>query len=176
MHIRTATRLDREAIRAVHLAAFAGNEREDVARIAVDLLAEETTPGIISLVAEDEGGVIGHVAFSPVSTDSDERLLGYILAPLGVLPACQEQRVGTRLVENGLRRLSAMGVDFVLVYGDPDYYGRFGFSADAAGRYIPPYELAYPFGWQGLVLDGDIADGPPVRIGCVPALCDPALW
>ena len=45
-----------------------------------------------------------------------------------------------------------MGVDILFVYGDPKYYSRFGFSADAAVRYIPPYRLQYPFGWQGIAL------------------------
>ena len=46
-----------------------------------------------------------------------------------------------------------MGVNVVFVYGDPKYYGKFGFSAEVASAYSPPYELQYPFGWQAVALN-----------------------
>jgi len=176
MRIRMATSLDRDAIHGVHWSAFAEGERESVSRLAVDLLSEATTPQTISLVAETEGTVVGHVAFSPVSTDSIEHFQGYILAPLGVRPDCQRRHIGSLLVESGTRQLSSMDVDVLLVYGDPEYYGRFGFSVDVAERYVPPYELQYPLGWQGLALSGRSIRESSVKIACVTSLRDPALW
>ena len=115
MHVRLATSLDRDDIRSVHWSAFAEDEREIVSMLAVDLLAEESIPQTISLVAEAEGIVVGHVAFSPVTIDSNENVQGYILAPLGVKPDYQKCRVGSKLIESGMQQLSGMGVDILFV-------------------------------------------------------------
>ena len=176
MHIRTATSLDRDAVHSVHWSAFAEDEREIVSKLAVNLLSEETTPQTISLVAEAEGDVVGHVAFSPVTIGSDEGFQGYILAPLGVKPDCQRRRIGSQLVESGMQQLSRMDVGILFVYGDPRYYSRFGFGAGVAERYVPPYRLQYPSGWQGIALNECSAGKSPVTIGCVTSLCDPVLW
>ena len=82
MHIRIATKIDRDDIHNVHWSAFAEDERETVSKLAVNLLSEETTPQTISLVAESDGVVVGHVAFSPVAIDNNEKFQGYILALL----------------------------------------------------------------------------------------------
>ena len=176
MNIRAATDQDRENIRWVHWSAFPEDERESVSKLAIDLLAEQTTPETISLVAETGGAIVGHVAFSPVITDSAEPFQAYILAPLGVKPDCQRQHIGSQLVEYGMRQLSAMGVNVIFVYGDPEYYGRFGFSAEAAHRYTAPYTLKYPFGWQAIVLNEYDPGIAPLAITCVNALCKPELW
>lgn len=69
-----------------------------------------------------------------------------------------------------------MGVNIVFVYGDPKYYGRFGFSADAAHQYTTPYKLQYPFGWQAILLKAVDIEKSHVAITCVTALGDPKLW
>jgi len=177
MQIRLATIQDRDRVRDVHRTAFQESEGETVADLAGRLLAETTSPETISLVAETEDLVVGHVAFSPVTTGGGAGLAGYILAPLGVKPGYQKRGVGTQLIEAGMRRLSAHGVRLLFVYGDPEYYCRFGFRADTAERYIPPYTLQYPFGWQARVLEeGVTAPAVPVLVECAPALCDPSLW
>ena len=176
MHIRVATSLDRGCIYSVHWSAFAETERDLVSKLAVDLLSEKATPPVISLVAESEGMVVGHVAFSPVTFDIDENLRGYILAPLGVKPDYQKRGVGSKLIENGMDRLSSLGVNIVFVYGDPEYYSNFGFSVDAARRYLPPYDLEYPFGWQSITLNEFSISESSIKISCVTSLCDPALW
>ena len=174
--IRLATTLDREDVRKVYLRAFSEGERQVVSTLAVNLLSEETSPETISLVTEADGVVIGHVAFSPVTIGSRKNWKGYILAPLGVVPEYQNRRVGSKLIENGMDRLSKMGVNTLFVYGDPKYYGRFGFSADLASKYSPPYELQYPFGWQASVLNEGSLEKATVRISCVASLRDPELW
>ncbi|MEM9808286.1 MAG: N-acetyltransferase [Cyanobacteria bacterium P01_D01_bin.56] len=176
MNIRTATSLERDNIHNVHWAAFPEEERELVSKLAVDLLLKETDPPILSLIAETEGNVVGHVAFSPVSIDSNQTIQGYILAPLAVKPDCQKHGIGSQLVKNGMQQLSTMGVDILLVYGDPKYYGRFGFNADVAESYIPPYKLEYPFGWQGVALGDSGVQQSSIQIACVNSLSDPALW
>jgi putative acetyltransferase len=176
MNIRIATNQDRDDVQRVHLCAFPEGEREIVSRLAIDLLSENTTPQTISFVAETDGAVVGHIAFSPVTIDNNENFQGYILAPLGVKPAYQKRRIGSKLIEYGIQRLSVMGIHVVFVYGDPKYYGRFGFSADAAHQYTTPYKLHYPSGWQAIVLNECEIEKPPVAITCVASLYDPKLW
>ncbi len=176
MTIRQAINLDKDAIHKVHSCAFPAGESGLVSKLALDLLGEETTPQTLSLVAEIEGAVVGHVAFSPVSIDKDESFKGYILAPLGVMPEHQKTGVGTALIENGLQRVMKMQANVVFVYGDPKYYNRFGFSVDVAQSYVPPYKLQYPFGWQAVVLNQYAIQKPPAIITCVGALRDPQLW
>lgn len=174
--IREAAPPDRNGIRSVHLRAFPEGENQLVATLAVNLLGEQTEPRTFALVAELDGDIVGHVAFSPVAAAGCNRWIGYILAPLGVVPGHQKTGIGSRLVERGVELLSRHMANAVFVYGDPKYYSRFGFSAEAALKFVAPYELTYPFGWQARVLrDG----GSPVgvmKLSCVPSLRDPALW
>jgi len=171
-----ATSFDRNNVRGVHLYAFPEGEREIVSKLATNLLSEETTPQTISLVAETEGAIVGHVAFSPATIDSNENIQGYIMAPLGVTPGYQKRRIGSKLIERGMQQLSNMGVNILFVYGDPKYYSRLGFSADAAARYTPPYRLQYPFGWQAVALNECSIEEAPIKVACVASLCDPELW
>lgn len=176
MKIRIATNQDRDDVQRVYSCAFSEGESEIVSKLAIDLLFEKTMPQTISLVAETYGTVVGHVAFSPVIIDNHKNLLGYILAPLGVKPDYQKRRIGSKLIEYGMQQLSVTGIKVVFVYGDPKYYSRFGFSADAAHQYTTPYKLQYPFGWQAIVLNECDIEKPPVAITCVSSLCDPKLW
>jgi putative acetyltransferase len=111
-----------------------------------------------------------------VVTDNNPTFQGYILAPLAVKPDYQKRRIGSKLIEHGMQQLSDMGINVLFVYGDPRYYARFGFSADAAHQYTAPYALQYPFGWQAIVLKEFHIEKPPLAISCVAPLCDPKLW
>jgi putative acetyltransferase len=83
----------------------------------------------ISLVAEEAGRIVGHVAFSPVTMAGQTAGLG--LAPLAVLPQFQRQGIGAALVRAGLAACERSGAGFVVVLGKPAYYGRFGFQRAA---------------------------------------------
>jgi len=174
--IREATNLDRENVREVHMHAFPEGEKQIVSALAVSLLSEETSPETIALVAEIDGAVVGHIAFSPVTVGDNEKWKGYILAPLGVKPEYQKRRIGSRLIESGIERLTKKGVNALFVYGDPEYYGKFGFKADTASGYLPPYELQYPFGWLAITLNEAGSAESTLKISCVASLCDPELW
>ncbi len=174
--IREATRLDLESIREVHSRAFAEGERQIVSTLAVNLLSNETSPETIALIAERNGTVVGHIAFSPVTIDGNEAWTGYILAPLGVTPEYQGIKIGSKLIESGIARISDIGVTVLFVYGDPNYYGKFGFKAEAASRYLPPYVLQYPFGWQAIILNEVGSLQSTANISCVTSLCDSKLW
>ena len=111
-----------------------------------------------------------------VSNDHNPKWSGYILAPLGVKPEYQKHRVGSELIESGIKQLSENGVNVLFVYGDPKYYGKFGFNADTASGYTPPYKLQYPFGWQAITLNEAGFANSNAKISCVASLCDPELW
>lgn len=83
----------------------------------------------VSIVASDGAGVIGHVAFSPVRVGETQ---GLGLAPMAVLPEHQSRGVGALLVREGLASCVALRQGFVVVLGEPEYYGRFGFERASA--------------------------------------------
>ena len=176
IRIRVATCLDLDDVREIHLCAFPESEKQIVSTLAVNLLSEEASPKTISLVAEADGAAVGHIAFSPVTVNNNKSWKGYILAPLGVKLEYQKRQIGSKLIENGMERLSKMGVNVLFVYGDPKYYGKFGFSADFASGYLPPYELQYPFGWQAIILNEGVFIESTVKISCVDPLKDAGLW
>ena len=122
--IRAESTSDIAAIRAVHRAAFPTPAEADL----VDRL-RTGGKATISLVAEDEGQIFGHILFSPVTIVSPTGNLanGLGLAPLAVLPQRQSQGIGSRLTREGLDA-GRRGFSFVVVLGHPAYYRRFGFE------------------------------------------------
>ena len=130
---------DADGIRAVHLAAFPTSAEADlVGRLQDDLSSE------ISLVAKEGERVVGHVLLSRMEVEGDGRRYRALgLAPVAVLPERQRQGVGCALVEAALKRADAMGEEIVFVLGEPEYYGRFGFSAEAAEPFASPYAGQY---------------------------------
>jgi len=101
----------------------------------------------LSLVAEADGRVVGHVAFSPV-TLSDGSADWYGLGPISVYPAHQGKGIGGKLIQQGLARLKALGAAGCVLLGDPAYYSRFGFVSDSAltlGGVPPGYFMHVAF-------------------------------
>ena len=144
--------------------------------LALELVRETTSLSIKSFVAEVNERVIGYVAFSLIFLKSASDTSGYILAPLAVSPKHQKQGVGPQLVRRGIDVLTKEGVDVLLVYGDPAYYRRFGFSEKTGRVFMPPYPLAYPFGWRGMMLNETPLPDTPIQFDCVAALSKPDLW
>jgi len=121
--IRHETPADHAAIREVNLAAFGQAIEADL----VDRL-RATAEDFVSLVAIDDGAVVGHIAFSRVVVGDGASLVGSGLGPMAVLPERQRGGVGTQLVHAGLAMLRERGCPFVVVVGHPEYYPRFGFQ------------------------------------------------
>lgn len=104
---------------------------------------------VLSLVAENAGTVIGHIAFSPV-TIAGRSDRWFALGPVAVDPAHQGRGVGRMLIEGGLSRLKAQiaGAKGVVLTGNPDLYSRFGFASDGRltyGGLHPRYILFHSF-------------------------------
>jgi putative acetyltransferase len=136
MMIRNERESDIEVISEVTKTAFENHPHsEHVEQFIVNAL--RTGKALtVSLVAEVDGKVIGHIAFSPVtiSYGSED---WYGLGPISVLPEFQKQGIGKALVHEGLTRLKTLGAKGCILVGFPEYYQRFGF------RNLP-----------GLILDG----------------------
>jgi len=102
----------------------------------------------VSLVAELDGSLIGHVAVSPV-TASDGTAGWYGLGPISVLPQHQRSGVGSQLMRAALQALRDGGAAGCMLVGDPAYYRRFGFRAEPGLTYpgVPPeYFMVVPLG------------------------------
>lgn len=119
--IRPEIPADIPQIHAVVAAAF---ETDAEARLVDALRASGNAT--ISLVAEQEGAIVGHILFSPVTVDGTAvPVLG--LAPVSVVPAHQRQGIGGALIREGLTRAAARGYTAAVLLGHPEYYPRFGF-------------------------------------------------
>ncbi|WP_153100391.1 GNAT family N-acetyltransferase [Paraburkholderia hayleyella] len=132
MLIRAERANDIQAIRALVAAAFraGSSEQQDAPEpqepLMIDGLRQHGAL-TLSLVAEEAGVLLGHIAFSPLQING--RLQHwYGLAPLAVLPTRQKSGIGRALVEAGLERLTQLGAHGCVVLGDPAYYSRLGFA------------------------------------------------
>lgn len=113
---------DREAVFAVHAAAFETRAEADL----VEALRSDPAP-VVSLVAETDGSIVGHILFSPATLDSDPDLQVMGLGPMAVLPDRQNRGIGSALVREGLAACRRLRARAVVVLGHPGYYPRFGF-------------------------------------------------
>ena len=118
---------DAAGIYRVHAAAFPSpaearlvNLLRDGGKLDISLVAVQTE-------APGHNEVVGHVALSPVTIAG--RVVGLGLAPVAVLPRVQRGGIGGKLIEAGLHACRVAGIGLVVVLGDPNYYGRFGFLA-----------------------------------------------
>lgn len=146
MNIRPSLDADRPALRALHEQAFGDEEGILVGRLALALQDDPTAQPLLSLVAEEDGSLLGHVMFTALTLDLQAAPQLRIMAPLAVTKGRQGDGLGARLIEEGCRQLQADGVECVMVLGDPAYYTRHGFTGTHALR--PPYELARPDAWM----------------------------
>jgi len=134
MIIRNEIESDYEAISDATKAAFGNHPYSNNTEHLIINALRAANALTVSLVAERDGELVGHIAFSPV-TFSDGSENWYGLGPISVLPDYQKQGIGTRLVNEGLSLLKAMRADGCVLVGDPDYYKRFAFSSPDGLRY-----------------------------------------
>ncbi len=137
MHIRQEDRADRAAVHAVNRAAFGTSAEADL----VDLLRPKAGK-LVSLVAEVDDTVVGHVLFSPVSLSAHDNLNIMGLGPMAVAPDHQRKGIGSALVREGLEQCKQLGCQAVVVLGHAEYYPRFGFVP--AARYAIRSEFDVP--------------------------------
>lgn len=126
MEIRAEAAGDHEAVRKVHESAF-GDSGPRVADLNEAL---RETSDALSLVAVDDGQVLGHVMFTTSLLDAPRELVKVpVLSPIGVLPERQGQGIGSALIGRGLEILDARGAPLVFLEGHPGFYSKVGFKA-----------------------------------------------
>jgi putative acetyltransferase len=176
MNIRPAQATDLNSIQKIIEATFSNEENKIIINLAAELSKCTIDSLIRSLIAEMDNQVIGYVSYSQIFLESDSSLSGYILAPLAVSPKHHRQGVGSSLINSGIDMLTKEGADVLLVYGDPNYYGRFGFKEEIGRVFVPPYPMKYPFGWAGIMLNETAVPDQPIKFDCVAALSKSDLW
>jgi len=132
MRIRPETVDDFQAVGALLIAAFAGDAEAKL----VDALRRDGD-ATCALVAIVDDCIAGHILFSPLVIEGVTSAVA--LAPLAVAQVHRRRGVGEALVRAGLDECRRLGFEAVVVLGDPDYYGRFGFSAAKAAALTGPY-------------------------------------
>ncbi|MCP3425353.1 N-acetyltransferase [Rothia sp. AR01] len=135
--VRPETAADREAVRAVELAAFPTAEEADL----VDALRADPGAWIdgLSYVAEDEAGdVVGHALLTRCLVGDRPALA---LAPCAVLPDRQRTGAGSAAIRGALEAARARGENLVIVLGHAEYYPRFGFARASGWGIVPPFEV-----------------------------------
>lgn len=161
MNLRDERPEDADAIHAVTDAAFEGHPHSGGTEAFIVAALRRANALTFSLVTDENGKVVGHIAFSPVriTTDDGAAVEGwYGLGPVSVAPSHQRRGIGSALIREGLRRLRGQDATGCVLLGDPAYYARFGFVADAGLRYPgPPPEYFQSLAFEGTVPLGTVA-------------------
>lgn len=170
--IRDEARHDAEVIAEVTVAAFDSLEISNHTEQFIVEALRSAGALTVSLVAEVDGHVVGHIAFSPV-TISDGSNNWYGLGPVSVLPLYQRMGIGKALIREGLSRLKELGAKGCCLVGHPQYYRKFGFE-NVAGLVVEgvPEEVFFALSFDGRFPQGNVtfhegfkADGQQARAG-----------
>jgi len=170
--IRDETRDDAAVITQVTAAAFESLEISSHTEQFIIEALRAAKALTLSLVAELDGRVVGHIAFSPV-TISDGTRDWYGLGPVSVLPAYQHKGIGKALIQEGLSRLKGLGAGGCCLVGHPQYYRKFGFE-NVTGLVLEgvPPEVFFALSFDGRYPQGKVtfhkgfmADGSQAHSG-----------
>ena len=152
VEVRVEATSDWSAVRTLQVAAF-GDHGPVVANLVDDLRGLVARGEGLSLVAEDQDEIVGHLMFTQSLLDAPKQLLPVqVLSPVGVAPAFQRQGVGTAMIRRGVELLVERGVPLVFLEGDPAYYSRFGFKPAADQGFRKPSLRIPDAGFQVLLL------------------------
>ena len=150
IEVREERPADVEAVRDLNRRAFGQDQEGNI----VDAL-RANGGALLSLVAVKQGRVVGHIMYSPISV---ARVAGAALGPMAVQPEHQRQGIGSRLVEEGNRKLKDAGCPFIVVVGHPEFYPRFGFTPAGARGITCEWELPAEV-FMMLILDDEKVRG-----------------
>jgi putative acetyltransferase len=154
--IRNETPDDVCAINELTIAAFKTLEISNHTEQFIIETLRATNALIVSLVAEMDGRVIGHIAFSLV-TISDGSTNWYGLGPVSVLPEHQRKGIGKALIKEGLSRLKDMNAQGCCLVGHPEYYKKFGFR-NIYGLVLEgvPHDVFFALSFDGHIPKGNV--------------------
>ena len=154
--IRNETDADIGTITGVTVAAFKTLEISNHTEQFIIEALRAAKALTLSLVAEVDGRVVGHIAFSPV-TISDGTMNWYGLGPVSVLPEYQRKGIGKALIQEGLSRLKKLGAKGCCLVGHPQYYRKFGFeNVTGLVHKGVPQEVFVALSFDGHFPQGDV--------------------
>ncbi len=154
LNIRQECNDDINAIEKVTIEAFKSHPHSNQTEHKIVAKLRNDNALSVSLVAEVNNVIVGHIAFSKVKIN-DEFIEWYGLAPVSVTPEYQNQGVGSQLILSGLNAIRELNAKGCVLLGEPEYYNRFGFKAhsELVFKGVPPEYF------QSLRLSGDMPNG-----------------
>ena len=153
--IRAAAAADADAIDAIIRSAFAGTEHGYQGEAELVRMIEADGDVLVSLVAEADGAIAGHILFSRMDVEADGAPIAAAgLAPVSVAPERQAQGIGGALIRAGLDAVRGQGVRMSFVLGHQAYYPRFGYSPELAARFASPFAGPH---FMAMMLDKEAA-------------------
>ncbi len=166
-------------IAALFSATFTDSEGSKEGALVGDLATRilSTTPksDIATFVAQDNNTLAGAIIFTRMRYTGGARSV-WLLAPMAVAVGYQRQGIGQQLINTALPTLRQRGVEVVVTYGDPAFYGKTGFALIIESDVPAPFSLNMPEGWLGQSLTGLPIGQIKGPVQCVEALNDPAYW
>lgn len=168
-----------QAISDLFTATFSASEGADEGQVIGAFVRDmmNTTPSEDLCVwsAYDDTVLLGCIFLSRLTFAQDQRTV-FILSPVAVKTDQQKNGIGQKLIAHGLQDLRQNGVDYVVTYGDPNYYCKTGFKQITEQFAQAPLKLSFHEGWLGQSLSNKDTDRLIGYSTCVPALDKPELW
>lgn len=161
------------------MSAFDEMQGHEIAELVRGLLDDETARPLLSLVAEIDARIIGHVLFTAAKLQPEVQSVStQLLAPLAVSKEHQRKGVGGALIKEGLRQLATSGIGLVFVLGHPSYYPKFGFRPAGALGFDAPYPIpsAHQNAWMVQELQAGMIGRVRGKVQCAQILDQPQHW
>ena len=145
-----------------------------VSELARSLMTSTPQQDLYGFIAQQDKFPVAAIFFSRLSFDDSTEC--FLLSPVAVLPAFQNQGLGQTLIRYGINELVSNGVTALFTYGDPAFYGKLGFEPVSVADAQPPYPLSQPEGWLFRALAPEITLPLRGSAACVAAMQDPSIW
>ena len=159
--------------------SFSASEGESegalIRTLVQNFLENTPEPDIFIFAALRHDTVVGCAIFSRLTYSDDARNV-FILSPMAVHPNHQNNGIGQTLLRESIAALRNHGIDILMTYGDPNYYGKIGFLPVKEQVAPPPFPLSMPVGWIGQSLHDPEIARLQGSCNCVSALNNPAIW
>lgn len=167
-----------QAISNLFTAVFSHSEGTDEGRLIGELASALATAidddNILCYGALSDDKVLVAAFYTRLSYRTSSNV--FMLAPVAVITEHQGEGIGQQLIHFGLNQIKQYGVDYVVTYGDPDYYRRVGFSGISEDAVRAPFKLSMPEGWLGQSLTGKPVLFGTERPRCVEQFNNAAYW
>lgn len=183
MNYRLCTNEQHSEIIKVFSATFSDSDGEKegatIGELVKNLLSTADESNRFCFIAQDDDQIVGAIIFCQMQFDTsvnEQNYNSYILSPVAVSPAYQKQGVGSALINYGISKLKAQGVTLLFTYGDPSYYGRFGFEQITEQQIQAPQPLTFPHGWLAKSLTAEGIPNINGKSQCTAALNKARYW